>query len=436
VVAAEATRVARKPRSPRHPFTVAPRPYQIQPFFIAPVLPGETLKKGIIQTRAVTDPIAAPLVGWWLEHFVFYVPFEALASVADLKAMVLNPTVQLATVASGIEPHLYQFEGGFPFVKECLDAVVKNYFRANGDPIYGAFPGAGAGSVTADIDGVPIATAATHEDFMQSYQHEDTFSDTLDPTGRGGENLDQYRELYEVWKSAGFQKLTYEQFLEQYGVHIPSSEKENIPELVRYSRDWQYPSNTVNAANGTVASAVSWSINLTIDKDRFFKQPGFIFGVTLSRPKVYLNTQLGSATGMLRDALKWMPSALLDDPSTSLAQFMGGTSEGGVIGGGPLGAYVYDGYWLDVRDLFRYGEQFIGQFPGAAVDDASRSILYSMDPSHARRFMKPENIDKLFKDPLVGKRVRQDGIVQLNVATHPLLSTRGDATPPGITTTG
>ena len=52
-------RVNRKTRSPQHTWAVKQRPFVITPFMIAPVLPGETLKAGVMQARCVSDPLAA-----------------------------------------------------------------------------------------------------------------------------------------------------------------------------------------------------------------------------------------------------------------------------------------------------------------------------------------------------------------------------------------
>ena len=60
-------------RRPQHPFQIRTRPWLLQPFFIAPVLPGETMENCLIQFRSVTDPIKSPLVGWWAEYYLFYV---------------------------------------------------------------------------------------------------------------------------------------------------------------------------------------------------------------------------------------------------------------------------------------------------------------------------------------------------------------------------
>ena len=81
----------RKTRRPTHPFQVRHLPFQIQPFLIAPVLPGETMEFGNLQSRCVVDPIKSPFVGWWLEHYVFYVPHLSMPGAADWERMVLEP---------------------------------------------------------------------------------------------------------------------------------------------------------------------------------------------------------------------------------------------------------------------------------------------------------------------------------------------------------
>ena len=63
--------VKRTMRSPNHPFSLKTRPFQIQPFLISPVLPGETLTNLVHQSRTVTKPIKDPLLGWWTEHYYF-----------------------------------------------------------------------------------------------------------------------------------------------------------------------------------------------------------------------------------------------------------------------------------------------------------------------------------------------------------------------------
>ena len=105
-VLADTPRFQRKMRRPRHDFNVRHMPFCIAPFAIAPVLPGETLKDGNLQSRAVVDPIKNPLIGWWLEHYVFYVPHGAMLKAQSWQDMVLEPDRDMSgdlTVAASLK---------------------------------------------------------------------------------------------------------------------------------------------------------------------------------------------------------------------------------------------------------------------------------------------------------------------------------------------
>ena len=54
------------------------------------------------------------------------------------------------------------------------------------------------------------------------------------------------------------------------------------PELITYSKEWTYPSNTIDTTSGAARSAVSWAVQLKADKDRYFKEPGFLVGVCVA----------------------------------------------------------------------------------------------------------------------------------------------------------
>ena len=94
----------RQLRRPQHRFSLRIRPYQLQPFLIAPVLPGETCKNILTQARVVTDPLdpATKLVGWWCEQFYFYVKHRDLAegTVRDtVSNMVLDPATDMDAIS-------------------------------------------------------------------------------------------------------------------------------------------------------------------------------------------------------------------------------------------------------------------------------------------------------------------------------------------------
>ena len=98
----DAKRVGRVPRNPRHTFKVDLKPFEIQPVVIAPVLPGETMKRMTFQSRVVTKPIVEPLMGWWLEYYFFYVKHRDIVDHADdFVEMALDPDKDMSAFAVG-----------------------------------------------------------------------------------------------------------------------------------------------------------------------------------------------------------------------------------------------------------------------------------------------------------------------------------------------
>ena len=80
-VAPDYARTNRVARRPQHRFNLKTKPYQIQPFALAPVLPGETLTTAMPQSQAWSDPLAAGVlrnIGWWCEYYLFYVKHRDL----------------------------------------------------------------------------------------------------------------------------------------------------------------------------------------------------------------------------------------------------------------------------------------------------------------------------------------------------------------------
>ena len=65
-------------RRPKETFNIKYKPYEIVPFMLHPVLPGETLDSAFYQARVVTDKCKSNLIGWWHETHFFYVPLRAL----------------------------------------------------------------------------------------------------------------------------------------------------------------------------------------------------------------------------------------------------------------------------------------------------------------------------------------------------------------------
>ena len=64
---------------------------------------------------------------------------------------------------------------------------------------------------------------------------------------------------YQLERAMNYTEMTYEEWLGTYGVST-QKERLNEPELIRYIREWQYPSNTVEPSTGVPSSAVSWVV--------------------------------------------------------------------------------------------------------------------------------------------------------------------------------
>lgn len=379
-------------RRPQHTHNIRAKPFVIQPFMIAPVLPGETMKNLLLQSRVVTDPVKDPLVGWWIEYYYFYIKHRDLQKPL-LEQMVLDPETDVSSLkdATGYDA-LYRYPYSMNFVSYCKERVVEEYFRDEGQ---GASFGLGIWS------GVGHVAAINGNGWYDSiHEAEDLPTGGVVSDDDPVASVDKALETYEYLLAQKLINMSYEDFLRSYGVRS-SRVQLNRPELIRYVRDWQYPSNTVNPVDGTVASAVSWSVTERADKDRFFTEPGFIFGVTVARPKVYLGGQRGAAVGAMDSGLSWLPAIMREEVYTSLKQQADGTGPWGLDAG-------TEGYWFDIRDLLLYGDQFLNHTPSAFA-----SAMASLPRKERANYPVETEIDALFSGP--GKFVRQDGITTLNI---------------------
>lgn len=390
-------------RNPKHRYHLRFKPFVIQPFMIAPVLPGETMKLAQFQTRAVSDVVKNPLVGWWLEHYLFYVKhrdLDAFNAGSTFQNMVLTQGTSLAAFNRAADVDTYHAGPGIDWTYECLKVVVTEYFRDQGE----AWNAAGT-----TIDSNPIAKLVD-ETWMDSIVDATVFNEGGSPQS-GTETLHEletYLIQYEFMRSQGLTNLTYEDWLRTYGVRVGRAADPHKPELLRYSREWVYPSNTINSSTGAPSSALSWAVAERADKDRFFAEPGFICGYMCARPKIYMSRQTGSAIAMLNDALAWLPAVLRDDPQTSLKEFAAGAA----ASGSPIQGST-NGYWVDVRDLYIYGDQFVnfalnaGSYSDAAVPTAAL----------VRKYVASADIDAIFTNGGTGSNlVRADGICALTIA--------------------
>lgn len=330
-------------RRPQHTFQSKQKPFVISPFMIAPVLPGETLKQLLLQSRCVTDPVKNGLIGWWLEHYFFYVKHTDLAARADFEDMHLDINKSMASLYSASKVLTNHRGSKIDYVQLCLQRVTECYFRDEGE----AWDAAGS-----TLDVMPLAKMG-QPGWWDSIMDSTLMPDTTLVTEAGTDTLGaiELENAYRTWEFLRQQNMTdasYEDYLATFGIRRPVA-SQHKPELIRYTRDWQYPSNVVDPSTGVPSAAVSWATAERADKDRFFSEPGFIFGCSVLRPKVYSDKQIGNASAMLEGALAWLPAIMRDDPATSLKLIDNAV--------GPISGATND-YWVDIRDYFLYGDQF------------------------------------------------------------------------------
>lgn len=395
-------KTGRTTRRPSHSFQLRSKPWVIQPFLLAPVLPGETLKNALLQARVVTDPIKNPLIGWWSEYYLFYVKHRDLVDRDAFMEMMLDPAWSMASYISAADVPTYHTGGTINWTKKCLERVTDVFFRTEDET---------ASTASGLLGGMPLAAiggTAWHQNLTS-----DTAMVAMDVNVDGPDanttiqasEVDAAMRQWQALIANGMTQMSYEDYLATYGIR-PRPEEAHEPELIRFVREWSYPSNTVDPTTGTPSSAVSWAIAERADKDRFFREPGFVFGVTTARPKVYISNQVGSVAGWLNNAMAWLPALMSDNPYTSFAKFADAAASG------PLGASQAAAYWVDLKDLFLYGDQFIN----FALTETDAGLVALPQSDGQRRYVASADIDALFVNAAGGKNlIRQDGVVSMTI---------------------
>lgn len=393
----------RSMRRPQYRFNLVTRPWQIQPFMVAPVLPNETMKNLLLQARIVTKPLKSALIGWWAEFYFFYVKFRDLDYYAQdeaWQAMFLDPEASMAAKHSAAAvPHYHGSAAQPNYSLECLKVVVDRYFRDEGE----------AWNINL-IDTMPVASI-NQNSFLDSVTADTPFDATdlnidLDASGTTtASEVQRAMQLYELLQVGDLSGMTFEDFLTTYGVK-PEREASHKPELLRYVRQWTYPSNTVEPTTGVPSSAASWSVAERADKDRLFKEPGFIFGVQVVRPKVYLSRLIGSSVDFMQSAQHWLPAVLsgaanysLVNTADNVSPFANNTDAGGA--------------WWDVKDLFMYGDQYINHAVSANLNPVALPTV-----AYQHRYASDTDADAMFAAAAPANTIASDGVVNLAIATR------------------
>lgn len=397
-------------RKPETAFSLIHRPWQLTPFCCFPVLPGETMKQSMFQARVVSDPVANPLIGAHIEYYLYYVKLRDIPDIAEaVNEMILNPEYDASALRSAASvPYFHRY--GINWTKLATDQAIRDHWRMEGqdasDFMIGDYP---AASIKMD-NWLDSAITEAEYDPVGDVNVDLNADDVITI-----EEIRQAQRAYDLARQMNLTDMTFEDYLRTYGVNI-ANDKVNMTEELRYVRNWAYPSNTVDPTTGTPTSAFSWSVAERADKDRRFNEFGFIVGLTVFRPKVFLANQAGSVTGLMDNVYRWLPAIMENDPETSFLHIAN-------VANGPL-ANQTDGYWFDLKDLFLYGEEFRNHATAGWNQVAMPTAgLEKFFPTAAMA-------DSIFKTA-ANNKIRQDGIINVNMLGH-VVETTPTSEPPNL----
>lgn len=424
-------------RKPRHVSFTRQAPWEIQPFMIAPVLPGETMENLLVQANVRSDALNGDALqtGWWHELFFFYVKHTDLEATfypnapGSITAMHLSTTFDPAPLAAlnpDADETTYHNGEGIDWSYLCLRACTEWYFRNEGEEWldYVGPSGLPLASINAkhwsDTMAPALGVAEGGEDEELPGEVDD-FSNLNVPAG-----FEEAFTMYQQMIASGLTEATFEDYLKSFGIRPARELKETLhkPELLRYLRDWQYPRMGASVSGVGAAAIAEWKHIERADKTRFFQEPGFIFGVTVVRPKTFFGNQQAPLVNIMADPYSWLPAVLRDEAYTSLRKIDNLT--------GPFKDLFAEDYWVDIKDLFLYGDQFTNITPGSVPGNVPLP-----DADYIRRYVNGAVVPidpgdsvfgAMFAEP-ASYFTQMDAIVTLNIRGRITETTPGPGAP-------
>lgn len=391
----------RHQRTPNFPIAGVMKPTGLYPVFCHPVLPGETLDKGVIKWRVLSKPIKHPLAGSWLETWLCYVKFTDIDRA--LGNMFITDTYSTAGwTAAANNPRYFVKSGQIDWVRLCTERIAKAYFTHKDEAL-------------TLLDTVP-QTKLSNNSWYQNLMFRPA---GVTAANLPGEGTDVQLTGFQVMQMMQMTELTYENYLKQYGVQSVS-EGIGEPEILRYTRSWTVPVNTVEPTTGAPSSAWVWSDEMVIDKPKRFDEPGFLVLVAAVRPKFYQGRTPYSMVGNLWGFTDWFPAYNLDDPAAGVRLLV---STDPVIDPAAVTTGPFD-LLYDHRDLLNHGEQFVNlAFPTTPYPvPVANSIAIAAGNSPSKlqgEYVSQADIDALFVSATAtDKFCYYEGIGMLTINGH------------------
>lgn len=395
---------SRRIRNPRHPFAVRFSPFQITPFLISAVLPGETLKSALIQAKAKSAALKNEFLGCTLEQYYYYIPLRFLPNGDDFVQMVVDPAYEPpAGLTSSTDKPEHYFAAsaaapGIDFVQQCLDHVVAEFFR-NEDEAPGSHTLNGRYAARVQTASVVHSLLPAAEFVVDD--------PVVDADGDGVIRATEVGKAYQMWQALvtqGRTEKSYEDFLRGYGLRAPVEEVKRAEEI-RVVREWVLPSIRSDYTTGLPSNVWQWTVQDRIDKMRFMKEPGFIFGITVQRPKVFFANLKGTTTAHMKSALSWLPGEVLNSLAYGLPEFAAGT--------GPMEAATVP-YVFDLRDLLQYGEQFVNF---DLTETGQGMVALPKPDATVTNYVSWADVQSLFVSG-TATQTHCEGMVSLNIASR------------------
>lgn len=419
-VAPQYQREARTTRRPQHKFNLRTYAYDIQPFMIAPVLPGETLQNIMLQAQCWSDPLHTEMknIGWWKEYYFFYVKHRDLAGFEVATDGLGKDLLDMFVTAESIASHqdadgnvyTYCSAGAVDFTLECVKRITEEYFRDEGEAW---------DESTNATTGLPKASRHVRgrRDWSARMTLDADYEDRrvdLDLDADGTIYANELEQAFMEWaamRDAGLVDMDYEDWMRTYGSRsvLPNADRvdHHRPELIAEVVDFTYPTNTVEPSTGAPSVAVGWRTAKRSNSRKRFAEPGWIIGITIQRPKIYMKRQTGAIAGFMQTRNTWIPAILNDQMDVSHLQFAAGEGPVPTVGG--VGTEA--AYWMDLRDLLNHGDQFVN-YAITGVKPAADMPYEALE----RKYAGDAFIDSLYAT--TGGLFREDGIVSLGILGH------------------
>lgn len=422
--------VERPSRRPTFPFDLIMKPFELQPCFIAPVLPGETVMSCVFQAQAWTDPLKAVLKNtpWFFDFHCFYVKMRDLPGWEEAADGLGRDLIDMWESGESLASHqdadglawTYCPPGGVDFVLEATKRVVESYFREEGQ----------AWDAATSAGGVPMVKLMqrgrrdVHDKLTMNTAYADR-RQSLDFDASGTITTDDIELAYREWASkyeGTPTDMDFEDWLKAAGgkavVRQEDREDLHVPEDLFHFREFSYPNNTVEPTTGVPAVAAGWRLRKDSNRKEMKLLPewGWVIGYVTMKPKMLMLNQQGTYAAMMQTRDAWFPPNL--DPRTYEPHLLIDDATG------PLKATMDAGnvdYWVDLRDLLKHGEQFVNYAPA----QASGAFATVPEADGDRDYPTAADAMSVFSDTTNG-RIRVNGVVDLAIKSYPVVTQQFD----------